>query len=255
MIGVFDSGVGGLGVLREILPLLPGARVRFVADRANAPYGVRSIENVRALTHGHAGRMIDQGASTIVLACNTASAAALHSLRDSFPDTSFVGMEPAIKPAAAATKAGIVGVLATKATFQGQLFASLIGEYASDIKVIPRAAPEWVELVERGVITGDRAMTAIKEHLEPLLDAGVDTIVLGCTHFPFLIQPITEVAGEAITIIDPAHAVARRTGALVENPEPGNLDAEVSGDIEQFRTLAVDLADISFPGGVLPLDQ
>jgi glutamate racemase len=255
MISVFDSGVGGLGVLREILSLMPDARIRFVADRANAPYGVRSMEEVRALTHGHAAGMIDQGASTIVIACNTASAAALHSLRDTFPSTQFVGMEPAIKPAAAATKTGIVGVLATRATFQGKLFASLIDEYGAEIQVIPRAAPEWVELVERGEIEGVGTISAIRDHVEPLMEAGVDTIVLGCTHFPFLLKPIVEVAGSGVTIIDPARAVAARAKTVVERPEPGELDAEVSGDIEQFKRLARDLANISFPGGVLPLDQ
>jgi len=253
MIGVFDSGLGGLGVLREMLPLLPGSRIRFVADRGNAPYGVRSMDAVRALTLGHAGRLIDDGARTIVIACNTASAAALTSLREEFPDTPFVGMEPAIKPAVAATQTGAIAVLATRATFQGQLFASLIDEYAADVRVMTRAAPEWVEAVEAGVVEGAHVEAIVRNHLEPLLDSGADVVVLGCTHFPFLLPTIRKVVGEGVTIIDPARAVARRAVAIHTEREMGVLDATVSGDIDRFETLAHDLSGISFPGGVLPL--
>lgn len=255
MIGVFDSGIGGLGVLREMLPLLPDTRIRFVADRANAPYGTRTMEDVRRLTHRHAHDLIQAGARTVVVACNTASAAALTSLREEFTETSFVGMEPAIKPAVAATTSGVVGVLATSATFQGQLFASLIDEYAGDVKVIPRTAPEWVELVESGEVSGLRAESAVRAQLEPLLTAGADTIVLGCTHFPFLMDSIVAVAGSGVTVVDPAAAVARRVLQVRPDPDPGPLDATVSGPLDEFQSLAFDLAGISFPGGVLPLGR
>lgn len=253
MIGVFDSGLGGLGVLREMLPLLPDTRIRFVADRGNAPYGVRTMDEVRTMTLGHAGRLIDDGATTIVVACNTASAAALTALREEFPGTPFVGMEPAIKPAVAATRTGTIAVLATGATFQGQLFASLIDEYAGDVQVLTRAAPEWVEAVEAGIVEGTRAEIIVRAHLEPLLESGADVVVLGCTHFPFLLPTINKVVGEGVTIIDPAGAVARRALAIHAGPEPGPIDATVSGDIDEFRTLAYDLAGLSFAGGVLPL--
>jgi glutamate racemase len=253
MIGVFDSGLGGLGVLREMIPLMPGARIRFVADRANAPYGVRTLEEVRALTHDHASRLIEAGATTIVVACNTASAAALTTLREEFPETPFVGMEPAIKPAVAATKTGSIAVLATRATFQGRLFSSLIDEYASDVRVLTSAAPEWVEAVESGAIEGDVAEAMVRDRLQPLLDSGADVVVLGCTHFPFLLSTIRDVAGEAVTIIDPAAAVARRAVAIHTSPVTGQLDASVSGSIDDFEMMAEKLAGISFPGGVLPL--
>jgi glutamate racemase len=254
MIAVFDSGVGGLGVLSEMLPLFDGFHIRFVADRANAPYGIRSLAEVQRLTHQHSGRLIDEGAELIVIACNTASAAALDSLRDEFAETPFVGMEPAVKPAAAATSSGVIGVLATEATFQGRLFSSLIDEYARDLKVVTRAAPEWVQLVESGTVTGPGVDAAVERHIEPLLDQGADTLVLGCTHFPFLIEPILRVAGNSVVIIDPAEAVARQARARAgAGGAPTRLDARASGDVQRFAALAEQLASISFPHGVLPL--
>lgn len=254
MIGVFDSGIGGLGVLKEMLPMFDGVHIRFVADRKNAPYGTRSLEDVKRLTHSHAGRLIEDGADLIVIACNTASAAALDSLRAEFPHTPFVGMEPAVKPAAAATATGVIGVLATAATFQGRLFASLIDEYASDLTVLTRAAPEWVQLVESGHVLGSRVDAQIKKHVEPLLEQGADTLVLGCTHFPFLLDPIKQLVGDEVTIIDPAKAVARHAKTLASTGfVPDRLDAQVSGDINSFKVLANQLAGISFSDGVLPL--
>lgn len=253
MITVFDSGVGGLGVLREMLPLFDGFHIRFVADRENAPYGVRSLEEVRRLTHQHARRMIAEGAELIVVACNTASAAALDSLRDEFADTAFVGMEPAVKPAAAATSSGVIGVLATEATFQGKLFASLIDQYGKDLKVVTRAAPEWVQMVESGQVSGPDVDAEVNRHIKPLLEQGADTLVLGCTHFPFLIEPIRRLAGNAVAVIDPAGAVARqartRAGAAGARSQ---LDARVTGDIDGFVAVATQLSSISFSQGVLP---
>jgi glutamate racemase len=256
MIGVFDSGIGGLGVLREMMPLFAGVHIRFVADRANAPYGTRSLSEVQQLTHDHASRLIEDGSDLVVIACNTASAAALDSLRIDFPSIPFVGMEPAVKPAAAATRTGVIGVLATGATFQGRLFSSLIDEYGSNLRVLTRAAPEWVELVESGRTSGSEVDRAVEMHLEPLIEEGADTLVLGCTHFPFLTDPIRKAAGEGITIIDPAGAVARQAKAMSGNEiSPDRLDARVSGDVGQFKTLASSLAGISFTHGVLPLGQ
>lgn len=254
MIGVFDSGVGGLSVLREMLPNFEEERIVYVADRSEAPYGVRSIEDVRALSHDVASRLISRGASTVVVACNTASAGALASLRAAFPEVAFVGMEPALKPASEATKSGVVGVLATEVTFQGALFSSLIDQFAVDLTLITRAAPEWVNLVESGKIEGSEAEQSVSEHVTPLLDAGADAIVLGCTHFPFLTATIEKVARGAATIIDPAPAVARqarRVHAAVD-ANPG-LEALVSGDLKEFEKLSHLLAGISFPGGISTL--
>jgi glutamate racemase len=254
MIGVFDSGIGGLGVLREMLPDFADNDVVYAADRINAPYGTRSLEEVRGLTHVHARTLIDAGATTVVLACNTASAAALDSLRGEFPTTRFVGMEPAIKPAASASETGKVGVLATAATFQGRLFASLLDQYAEGIAVITRAAPEWVALVESGQVNGPEVVAQVRAHTSPLLDAGADTLVLGCTHFTFLVDAISDVVGPQVTIIDPAHAVARQARLVHDGDDDGvSLRAMVSGDASQFRELSKTVAGISFPDGVLPL--
>lgn len=254
MIGVFDSGIGGLGVLREMLPDFAADHVVYAADRVNAPYGTRSLDEVRGLAHLHASTLIGAGATTLVLACNTASAAALDSLRGEFPSTRFVGMEPAIKPAASASDTGTIGVLATAATFQGRLFASLLDQYAEGIEVITRAAPEWVTLVESGHVNGREVIDQIRAHTSPLLDAGADTLVLGCTHFTFLVDAISDVVGPQVTIIDPAHAVARQARLVhSEDCHEGSLRAMVSGDASQFAELSKTVAGISFPDGVLPL--
>ncbi len=254
MIAVFDSGLGGLSVLREMLSDFADQSVTYCADRQNAPYGSRSLEEVRQLTYENARTLVDAGATTVVLACNTASAAALSSLRDSMPDTRFVGMEPAVKPAAQATKSGVVGVLATAATFQGELFGSLIDQYASDITVLTRAAPKWVALVESGKTKGDGVDGQVREDVGRLVDSGADTLVLGCTHFSFLTPTIRRIVGESVTVIDPAPAVAKQARLVhPQGSSTGGLNAMVSGDREEFRDLANRLSGIEFPGGVLPL--
>jgi glutamate racemase len=206
------------------------------------------------LTHRHAGRLIEEGATTIVLACNTASAAALESLRQEYPATAFVGMEPALKPAAKATKTNTVAVIATAATFQGRLFASLMDRFAEGLEVLTAAAPQWVELVEVGDVAGVDARAAVTRQLAPLLDQGADTFVLGCTHFTFLSDVIAQVIGDESTLIDPAPAVARRARDVhVDSGATPLLRALVSGDASQFEELSKTVAGISFPDGVLPL--
>ncbi len=255
MIGVFDSGIGGLSVLRDMIPYFEDDQIVYVADRANAPYGTRSLQDVQDLSHHIASRLIGLGASTVVVACNTASAGALTSLRTDFPSISFVGMEPAVKPAAAATKTGIIGVLATEVTFQGELFASLVDQYAGDLEILMRVAPEWVQMVERGVVDSTETELLVLKHVEPLIEGGADTLVLGCTHFPFLAASIQRIAGEDVTIIDPAHAVARQADRIHDQRSGSKgLQALVSGDMAEFQILSRDLAGITFSGGVLPLD-
>lgn len=253
MIAVFDSGLGGLGVLREMLEDFGDDSIVYAADRANSPYGPRTLTEVRRLVFGHSETLIAAGAETIVLACNTASVAALHPLRQEFPETTFVGMEPAIKPASTATESGIIGVLATAATFQGELFASLVDRFAEGLQVITRAAPEWVGLVETGTVAGPEALDEVRRHIEPLLDQGADTLVLGCTHFTFLTDLIGQVVGESVTIIDPAPSVARQARRVHRATGVPSLSARVSGDASQFAELSRTVAGISFPDGVLPL--
>lgn len=256
MIGVFDSGLGGLSVLIEIKMLAPNADLLYVADRARAPYGNRSLDEVRSMSHEVATWLIQQGAETLVVACNTASAAALDSLRESGQEIPIIGMEPAVKPAAAASETGVIGVFATEATFQGRLFESLVSDQARNAKVVTRACPEWVEMVERGEFAGPDVDSTITAALIPMIDEGADVLVLGCTHFSFLRPVIERIAGPGITVIDPAPAVAAQTirVAGVIGGE-GRVRLAASGDPSVFARLASDVGIVYSSGEVLPFPE
>lgn len=248
-IGIHDSGVGGLSILREVRRLLPGEDILFVADQAHVPYGPRSIEQVREFTLGVARFLIAQDVKLIVEACNTASAAALYSLRETFPGLPFVGMEPAVKPAARDTQTGVIGVIATEATFQGELYASVVGRFAQDVRVETAACPEFVMLAERGETDSPAAHDAIRRRLQPLLDSGIDQLVLGCTHFPFLKAAIQSVTGPGVTLVDPSPAVATQVGRVLRAREalngtgtPGTVTYYTSGDPRAFRDVLAALA-------------
>ncbi len=217
MIGVFDSGVGGLSVWREVVRELPDVPTLYVADQAHIPYGPRPLEEVRQFAEGITRFLLAQGAAVVVLACNTASAAALHYLRDVFPQVPFVGMEPAVKPAAQRTRNGQVGVIATPATFQGELFASLLERFARDVRVIPQVCPGLVEAVEAGALDTPETEALLRGCLEPLLAAGIDELVLGCTHYPFLRPLMERIVGPRVEIIDPASAVARQVRRVLSS--------------------------------------
>lgn len=214
-IGLFDSGVGGLSVWQEVVRQLPFHDTLYVADQAHVPYGDRPLEEVRALAEGIARFLAEQGANVVVVACNTASAAALEHLRATFPLLPFVGMEPAVKPAAQHTRKGVVGVIATPATFQGRLFASLLERFGSDVRVLTRVCPGLVEAVEAGVVDTPQIEALLRACLDPLLEAGIDQLVLGCTHYPFLRPLIQQVVGPQVEIVDPAPAVARQVGRVL----------------------------------------
>jgi glutamate racemase len=213
-LGVFDSGVGGLSILREIRKLLPEVRTLYFADQAHVPYGSRPLVEVRAFAEEISRFLIDQGSKLIVVACNAASAAALHHLRITFPHTPFVGMEPAVKPAALTSHTQKVGVLATPATFQGELFASVVERFAQEVVVLEQTLPGIVEKVEKLELESSDTRAILTESLEPLIDQGIDTLVLACTHYPFLIHLIQEIVGPGIQVIDPAPAIARQTQRL-----------------------------------------
>lgn len=256
MIGVFDSGLGGLGVLAQIRARLPSADLVYVADRANAPYGTKTLGEVRELSHEITRWLANLSADLIVVACNTASAAALESLRASYPDIAFVGMEPAVKPAASSTRTGVVGVLATEATFQGELFSSVVARFGGSARIVPAACPEWVDLVETGEVEGPRAEEAVRVRLEPVLAAGANPLVIGCTHFTFLCPLISRVAGEGVSIIDPAPAVAAQTARLRGDPTgSGSLSVAASGDLHQFESLALSVGGLEISGSVLPFPK
>jgi glutamate racemase len=218
-IGVFDSGVGGLSVVRELLVQLPGHPIVYVADQANAPYGQRTLAEIRTLAHGTTRFLLLQGACVIVIACNTASAAALHWLRRELPAVPFVGMEPAVKPATERTRTRHVGVIATAATFQGELFASLIDRFGGDVTVHTRVCPELVPLVEAGELDSEHARVTVSACISPLLTGDIDELVLGCTHYPFLRPLIEELTGPNVEIIDPAPAVARQAARVLARQE------------------------------------
>lgn len=246
MIGIFDSGVGGLSVLQEIRRALPTADLVYVADRARAPYGTRTLEEVETMSQEVAGWLLGRGATCLVVACNTASSAALESLRASHPEVPIVGMEPAVKPAASVSRAKKVAVCATAATFQGRLFASVVDRFADGVDVLTRACPEWVELVESGDLNSSYARASVAAVVEPLVESGVDVVVLACTHFSFLTTLIAGISG--LEIVDPAAAVAAQTARVAPDVEgEGRLTLVASGDTAEFGRLADTLASIDEP--------
>lgn len=207
-VGILDSGVGGLSVLRAIQACSPQTDLTYYADQANLPYGPRPQAEIRQLTEVGVDWLLKQGCDAIVLACNTASAAALQSLRTMYPAVPFVGMEPAIKPAAAVTQSGVIGVLATPGTLRGELFRKTRERHAAHVRVIEQPCAGWVEQVESGDVRGAAAQALVRRDVAPLLAEGADALVLGCTHFPFLAPVIADMAGDGVQLIDPAPAVA-----------------------------------------------
>lgn len=243
-IGIFDSGVGGLSVLRAIRQQLPTEPVIFLADQAHVPYGPRSLEEVCGFSEAITRYLLSRGAKLIVVACNTASAAALHHLRKVFPEMPFVGMEPAVKPAAEGTQSGVVGVLATPATFQGALYASVVERFANGVTLFQHTCPGLVAQIEAGELESSRTRCILEEALLPMLEKGIDTVVLGCTHYPYVIPLIEQIVGPGVRVIDPAPAVARQVGRLLEaygmgNPaeERGSLDILTTGDPQRLQEL------------------
>lgn len=210
MVGFFDSGIGGRCILDAFKRLCPDEPTIYVADTANCPYGNKPPEAIVRLAKGIAGDLIRRDCEVVVVACNTATAAAIDALRTTWPNVPFVGMEPAVKPAALGSQTGVVGVLATRGTFNGRLYRTTSAHVPGNVKIIECVADEFVGLVERGETDGPEAQAAVRARLEPLLAAGADRIVLGCTHFPHLKPLMERIAADRAEIIDPSEAVARR---------------------------------------------
>lgn len=208
-IGVFDSGVGGISVLQHIRQTLPRERLVYVADSGHVPYGDKAPSYIEQRAHTLARFLIAQGADAIVIACNTATAAAVASLRNQF-SLPIIGMEPAVKPAVAATRNGVVGVLATIGTLESARFAALLERYGEEVEIITQGCPGLVEQVELGELDSAKTRELIVRFTAPLLARGVDTLILGCTHYPFLAPLIREVAGNGIVLVDTGAAVARQ---------------------------------------------
>ena len=210
MVGFFDSGVGGRCVLEAFRRLCPDEPTVYVADSENCPYGNKPPEEIVRLSKRIAADLIGRGCEVVVVACNTATAAAIDELRSEWPDVPFVGMEPAVKPAALGSKSGVVGVLATRGTFNGRLYRETSSKVSDTVRIIECIADEFVDLVERGVVSGTEAEDAVRRRIEPLVAAGADRIVLGCTHFPHLKHLMKNIADGRAEIVDPSDAVARR---------------------------------------------
>ncbi|KUM39764.1 glutamate racemase [Pseudomonas sp. EpS/L25] len=214
-VGVFDSGVGGLSVLAEIHRLMPAETLHYVADCGHIPYGEKTPEYIRERCQVIAARLREQGAKALVVACNTATVAAVADLRERYSDWPIVGMEPAVKPAAAATRNGVVGVLATTGTLQSAKFAALLDRFAHGVQVLTQPCPGLVEQVERGDLHGPQTRRLLQGFVEPLLAAGCDTLILGCTHYPFLRPLLAELVPPEVILVDTGAAVARRLQSLL----------------------------------------
>lgn len=214
-VGVFDSGVGGLSVLLEIQRLLPNETLLYVADSGHVPYGEKTPEFIRQRSLVITDFLLEQGAKALVVACNTATAAAINELRAAYPQLPIIGMEPAVKPAAAATRSGVVGVLATTGTLQSAKFAALLDRFASDVRVITRPCPGLVELIEAGQLHSEVTRTLLRGYVEPLLAEGCDTLILGCTHYPFIKPLLLELVPPSVSLIDTGMAVARQLQRLL----------------------------------------
>ena len=209
VIGIFDSGSGGLSVLKEIRKVLPSARYIYYSDNAHCPYGEKSEAYIRDRARVITRLLLEKGAEVIVVACNTATGAAIATLREEF-SVPFVGMEPAVKPAALGTRSGVIGVLATAGTLKASKYLKTKGIYQGDVRIEEHVGEGFVQLVERLELDGPEVERTVRASLQPLLDAGADTIVLGCTHYPFLRPVIERIAGPDVQVIDPAPAVARQ---------------------------------------------
>lgn len=215
-IGIFDSGIGGLSVLRSIREQMPDEDLIYFGDQVHVPYGPRSTGQIQNFSERITRFLLKHDSKIIVVACNTASAAALKYLRVTFPEISFVGMEPAVKPAAEKTQTGKVGVLATPATFQGALYASVVERFGAGVELFQHTCPGLVNQIETGELDSPKTRAILEDALLPMLEKNIDTVVLGCTHYPFVIPLIKQIAGGNVRVIDPAPSVARQVKRLLE---------------------------------------
>ena len=256
-IGVFDSGIGGLSVWSELLRVMPKESVIYVADSAHAPYGTKTRSFITGRSREITRFLIDQGCKLIVVACNTATGAAISTLRREF-NIPFIGVEPAVKPAAMESKTGHIGVLATAQTFKGEHFKRSIKLFARSVELHQRAGTGLVELIENGRIDSTETKALLVKYLLPMIEQRIDQLVLGCTHFPFLIPVIQEILPAGIRIIDPAPAVARQTRKVLV--EQNGLNSRLSvigyrlyttGDPENFSSLLKQLTGVQHVVGQL----
>ena len=242
-IGIFDSGSGGLSVYREIVKRLPEEQYVYFSDNKYCPYGEKTVAEIQDRACFITDVLLGLGADIIVVACNTATAAAIAMLRNTYPDIPFVGMEPAVKPAALGTETGVIGVLATAGTLKGSKYLNTKGLFEDDVHIVEHVGEGFVELVENGILDGPEAYATVKASLQPLLDAGADRIVLGCTHYPFLRPIIEALVPPGVQIIDPAPAVAQQTVRMLDKygiptgEGPFGIDLYYSGEQDSLERI------------------
>lgn len=234
-IGIFDSGIGGTSIWKEVVKLLPTENTIYLADSKNAPYGEKSSEEIIALSVKNTDYLISKGCKLIVVACNTATTNAIDYLRKNY-SIPFIGIEPAIKPAALLSKTGAIGILATKGTLSSKLFEKTTKEYTKNITTIEQDGEGLVPLIEEGKLNSPELNELLTAYLKPMLNFNIDHLVLGCTHYPYLIPQIKKIIGENITIIDSGEAVAKQTKAILE--KHNLLSASRTNIHHQFYTNA-----------------
>lgn len=243
-IGVFDSGMGGLSIVREILAELPRENVFYFADNLHLPYGPRPLDEVLHFSVNIADALLRMPCKLVVVACNTASAAALRPLRALYPDRTFVGMEPAVKPAAKGSRSGKVAVLATQATFQGALFESVVERFAHDVDVICQPCPGLAEFIEHHEPDHPAMPAMLDKFVRPVVQRGADQIVLGCTHYALVGETIAQLAGPDVAVVDPSPAIAKRVrqvlsaSNLLRDHGDGGVQINVSGENTAFSRSA-----------------
>ena len=250
-VGIFDSGLGGLSVLRAVRAMLPRERLIYVADSLHAPYGERDDDFIVDRTMAIGEWLVGQGAKALVVACNTATAQSIALVRERLP-IPLVGVEPGVKPAAALSKSRVVGVLATAVTLRSARFQSLLDRYAGDCRFICQAGHGLVQAVERCDTSSPALMALLESYIAPMLDANADTLVLGCTHYPFLDRAIREIAGERLQIVDTSVAIARQLDRLLDAHGLRNVTAPPdslprfcsTADGESQRQLAASLLQL-----------
>ncbi len=215
-IGLFDSGIGGTSIWKEVVKLLPNENTIFLADSGNAPYGQKPREEIIALCVKNTELLISKGCKLIIVACNTATTNAIDFLRANYENIPFIGIEPAIKPAALYSKTGAIGILATKGTLTSKLFEKTAKEYTQNITTIEQIGEGLVQLIEEGDLNSPALKDLLTSYLKPMLQYNIDHLVLGCTHYPYLIPQIKQILGEEVQIIDSGEAVARQTNSILQ---------------------------------------
>ena len=235
-IGVFDSGVGGLWILKHLRAKLPDYNYVFFGDQGHVPYGDKSKDEIKDLSEDITKFLIGKNCKVIVIACNTASAASLKYLRDKYRDVIFVGMEPAVKPASEITHTKKIGILATPMTFQGELFNSAVDKYANGIEIFKNTCDGLVLEIEKGDFDGQKTREILEGALYPMLEENVDTVVLGCTHYPLVLGEIKKIVGDNAKVIDPTPSIVKQVENILENNNLKNEAIQNGGQMEIFTS-------------------